>query len=477
MIFYFLSFLLKSYIGLNAFQRHQYEDKAYYKFIVKNIIILFAIDIIFLISFYSYKNIIILSIPFLLIQFLYILKQTKVYLKFTNRAIRICVVYLTLSIVLSIFIPFCFLDIISLFFIPISNVFLKPYEFINNKRFIKKAKNKVNSLNAIKIAITGSYGKTSVKHYLTNVLKNRFIVKSSPKSFNTPLGLSRFINQSEFNFTDFIIYEFGARRKGDIQELIEIFNYDIAIVTAIGTMHIDTFGTIENIIEEKMSIVNHLKEDGIAILNYENEYIRNYQVLNTSYTYGFNYGDYQAKNIELGIFGSKFDLYYNNTFIESFIIKPLGKGAILNVLPTIIILKLYNLPLKLIEEIAMVDNRLSLRKFGDYFILDDGYNSNILGATYALEVLKTFNGRRFIITPGFSEMDKIKNELALEYAKQIDECTDYAILVKNKFTILLSKNIKKCKLYFVNSFKEGFNLFLKLKVSESILLIENDLLE
>ena len=73
-------------------------------------------------------------------------------------------------------------------------------------------------------------------------------------------------------------------------------------------------------------------------------------------------------------------------------------------------------------------------------------------------------------------MDSIKEELALEYARYIDESLDYAILVQNTFTTLLSTYIKNAKVSFVASFKDGFNLFLRIKEKDSILLIENDLL-
>ena len=138
---------------------------------------------------------------------------------------------------------------------------------------------------------------------------------------------------------------------------------------------------------------------------------------------------------------------------------------------------LYNISYEVIGQITSVSNRLSIRKIGDYYILDDAYNSNILGAQYALEVLKTYNGIKFIITPGFAEMDSIKDELAIEYAQHIDDSVDHAIFIRNSFTLMLSSYIKNSKISFVENFKEGFNLFLKIKENKSILLIENDLLE
>jgi UDP-N-acetylmuramoyl-tripeptide--D-alanyl-D-alanine ligase len=400
-----------------------------------------------------------------------------VYLKITKRIIRLFISVTLLICLFYLFLPKLLIDFFMPLIIILADFINKPIEFYIRKHYIQKARIKLKNVNAIKISITGSYGKTSVKHYIADALKNKFLVNYSPKSYNTPLGIASFINNSELLYSEFLIYEFGARRVGDIRELKKLYDYNIAIVTGIGKMHIDTFKTQENIITEKMMLVEILDVNKFVILNYENAYIRNYNVKCNKYTYGFNFGEYQAKNVVLNIQYSKFELYISDEFVRKFIIKPIGKSAVLNILPAIILCHLYNINFDCIEEIESVDNRLSLRTFNDYYILDDAYNSNILGAQYALEVLESYNGKRFMITPGFAEMNLIKEELAIEYAGYIDDAVDHLILVRNNFTILLSKYISKAQISFVSSFKEGFALFLNVKENKSILLIENDLLE
>ena len=137
---------------------------------------------------------------------------------------------------------------------------------------------------------------------------------------------------------------------------------------------------------------------------------------------------------------------------------------------------LYNIPLKNLESIERVDNRLSLRTFADYYILDDAYNSNMLGAIYALEVLASFEGKKYLITPGFAEMDKVKEELLEQYANAINSSCDTVIFVQNDFTQLLAERVQ-CEVFLRSSFIESFHLFMNIKERNSILLIENDLLE
>lgn len=466
------------YIFFNYFQKSFYEYRSIFILILKKFHIIFLSNISLCLLFILKNTFLNYLVSFTLaFQLIYIIKKTKVFLKITKRIIRLFITVVFEIVVFSLFIPYLLLDLLIPILIIFADFINKPIETLIRNKFINKARNKIKDSKAIKIAITGSYGKTSVKHYLSSVLKQKYLIKNSPKSYNTPLGIAKFINEEDFSYIDFVLYEFGARRVGDISELKRYYSYDIAIVTGIGKMHIDTFKTQEAILKEKMNLVETLNKDQFAILNYENEFIRKHQLSCTKYTYGFDYGDYQAKNLELSIFSSKFDLYYLNNYIRSFEITLLGRSAVLNVMPAIVFCHLYNLDYCLIEHIKSVDNRLSLRTFTDYYILDDAYNSNILGASYALEVLKSHNGKKYIITPGFAEMDLIKEELAIEYAKNIEGSADHCILVKNSFTTLLAKYILGIEVSFVESFKEGFKLFINIKESNSVLLIENDLLE
>ena len=478
MIYIIVSILIKIYVFFNCLQKSYYEYRSVILYSFKKFYILFLSNVfLILISFFKNTFFHYLVISSLIIQVVYFIRKTKVFLKFTKRIARLFLTVILEVLLLSFFVPYVLIDLLIPILVIFANFINKPIERCIGKFYIKKAKNKIKDSKAIKIAITGSYGKTSVKNYIANSLKNNYLVKSSPQSYNTPLGISKFINETNFTCVDFIIFEFGARRVGDILELRNLYDYDIAVVTGIGKMHIDTFKTQENIISEKMRLVENLDSGKIAILNYENSFIRDYKVSCNMYTYGFEYGDYQARNINLTIFNSTFDLYIKDKYIRSFTINPLGRSAILNFLPALIMCDLFDLDYSNVEIIDSVPNRLSLRIIDDYYILDDAYNSNILGAKYAIEVLKSFDGMKYIITPGFAEMDLISDELAIEYAKYIDETLDHAILVKNSFTSKLAMYIQNTEISYVDSFKEGFNLFLNIKWNKSILLIENDLLE
>lgn len=477
MIVIIVAILLKLYFFTNVYQQSFYELRNVFRYYYKNIIVLLLSSIVFLLNnvFDNYLFLI-ASYAITIFQIIYFFNKLIISPKITKRVIRLWIAFFFLCIPFLIFEAMYLIDLFVLFLLIGANYINKPIELLINRKYLKRAKKTYNSLTCNKICITGSYGKTSVKNYLFETLKNNSLVAQTPKSYNTPLGISKFINNSELSFMNYLILEFGARRVGDIKKLGESFPCDIAIITEIGLMHIDTFKSRENIINEKMSLLKYLSKDGIAILNYENEYIRNYYVEHKKHTYGFNYGDFLAKNIILSISGTSFDLFYNDNFIDNIKLKLLGRQSVLNVMPSLIISHLTGIPLSLITNLKSVSNRLSLREIDDYYILDDGYNSNILGATYALEVIRTHSGKKFIITPGFVEMSLEKEMLAKRFGEEINRGIDVCILVKNEFTKLLSEYIlDKIKVYFVKSFKEGFSLFLSMKTCDSILLIENDL--
>ena len=472
MIVYLLFFIVYSYLLINVFQNYHYEFKPLISFVFRKIFIITFPILIFFFSHFFLNYLVYLVIPFVIYLCYFATHKIKVPLRFTHRIIRMLITYILLVFIFDYFFLFSFVLLILPLILYVSNLFNKPLEKMIQKHFINNAKKKVENFKGVRVAITGSFGKTSTKHYLASFLKQKFIVRQTPKSYNTPLGIAKYVNNDDLDYADFLILEFGARRVGDIRELKKYYEYDIAIITGIGSMHIDTFKNIDNIIEEKMSLIEGSR---ISIVNYENDFIRNHR-FKCSYSYGFNYGDYQARNVVISIYGSSFDLFRHNNFVQNIKIKPLGRGAVLNFLPLIIFADLYNISLDKLGDIKMVENRLSLRKMEGYYILDDAYNSNILGAIYALEVLSTHDGKKYLITPGFAEMNKVKEILSEEYSTNINKFCDVIILVKNNFTEILKERITR-EVIFVDSFKEGFNLFLKIKEENSILLIENDLLE
>ena len=120
------------------------------------------------------------------------------------------------------------------------------------------------------IAIAGSNGKTTVKEMIAHIL-SEYKITYTKGNYNNHIGVPLTllsINQDE----DYIIVEIGSNHRGEIEPLAKIINPDIAVVTNIGYAHIEGFGNLKNIAKEKYSIYQHIKENGIAIINNEDKY-------------------------------------------------------------------------------------------------------------------------------------------------------------------------------------------------------------
>jgi UDP-N-acetylmuramoyl-tripeptide--D-alanyl-D-alanine ligase len=243
-------------------------------------------------------------------------------------------------------------------------------------------------------------------------------------------------------------------------------------------MHLSTFKTLDNIIEEKMKLALN---SSLVILNYDNQYIRNYKLNHNPIilSYGINYGAYQAKNIK----DKEFDLYYKGIYIEHFSINLSGKHNIYNLLSVLAYCHYLKLDMKVISRIACCleqeKNRLEIKKIGNKTIIDDSFNSNLKGFKEALSVLSGSNDKRILLTPGIVELEKYKNFINDELATAIASSCDIVILVGYEETKNLYYKLKdyKLEIFLVKDFFEGYSLYKSISdyYIKTTLLIENDL--
>ena len=149
------------------------------------------------------------------------------------------------------------------------------------------------------------------------------------------MGISKVINNELESGTEVFISELGARYVGEIKEVADLVMPDIAIITNIGPCHIETFGSMENIVKTKFELIDSLKEGGLAIFNYDNPYIKEKAAeVKTRKVYislEDDACDYFAKDISVGEFGTEFTLIYKNNEYK-LKTKLLGKHNIYNVL-------------------------------------------------------------------------------------------------------------------------------------------------
>ena len=188
-------------------------------------------------------------------------KKYKKPLVMTNRAKRILGVMLTLATLpVAGVIVFCVLGHHSLdraavttlliycfspLFVLVANMLLKPVEKHINNKYYKDAERILDSMPDLRIiGVTGSYGKTSTKHYLNRILSEKYDVMMTPGSFNTTMGVIRTIREYLKPYNEVFIVEMGAKQPNDIKEICDLVHPSIGVVTAVGEQHLESFKTM-----------------------------------------------------------------------------------------------------------------------------------------------------------------------------------------------------------------------------------------
>lgn len=373
----------------------------------------------------------------------------------------------------------------------IANFLASPTELFINDRYINSAKRKLKSKkykNLIKIGITGSYGKTSTKFILETILKEKYNVLATPESYNTTMGNVRIIREKLKEEHEVFISEMGARYRKDIEEICNFVKPQIGIITSIGAQHLETFKNIENIVKTKSELLESLPDDGIVFLpNDDSHCLKLYnKEKRKKYIYGVNdkHADVYAKNIKVSSEGSTFTAVTQNGEINC-TTKLLGEHNIQNILGCIAIaihLGLTNEQIASgVSKIKAVDHRLQiLPSSNGVTIIDDAFNSNPVGSKMALDVLKTFEGRKIIVTPGMVELGNDEYKYNKEFGKHMASCVDIAILVGKKKTEPIVEGLKGSKfndmnIYIVENLDSASKKLGELTKAGDVVLFENDL--
>ncbi|MBR4038645.1 MAG: UDP-N-acetylmuramoyl-tripeptide--D-alanyl-D-alanine ligase [Clostridia bacterium] len=371
--------------------------------------------------------------------------------------------------------------------IALAAVCAQPIEKHINQQFVDDAKKRLaKNPNLIRIGITGSYGKTSTKFLLRDILSVKYSVLATPSSFNTTMGVTRVIREQLMPSHQVFIAEMGARHVGDIKELVDLVHPTMGLLTSVGPQHLDTFGTIERIKNTKYELIDGLPENGTAILARDGaicEELYHRCPLASKYMPG---DLMTASDMEWGPFGTRFTLTDIETGESARCeTRLLGEHSIANLLLCCTAARRLGMtPAEIAMGVARcqpVEHRLELLSGGGgVSIIDDAFNSNPVGAKAALRVLKGFPGRRIVITPGMVELGGEEAQFNREFGEQMAESVDIAILVGRKHTQpiidgLTAKGFPEDKIHVVSSLEESTKVLHAMMQAGDVVLYENDL--
>ena len=373
-----------------------------------------------------------------------------------------------------------------------ANLVNKPLEAAISRWYYNDAKRILRSMpNLTIIGVTGSFGKTSTKHYLYRILSERYNVLMTPGNFNTTLGVIRTVREHLKPHHQIFIVEMGAKQVGDIKEICDLVHPTIGVVTAVGEMHLETFGSVENVLRTKFELIDALPTDGLGVVNLDSEPIAtaklNHPCRVVSYSVENEKANYRAEQINYTPAQTTFAIKSGGTLREEYSTHLAGRGNILNLLAAVAVADALQVPeamqKRAMRQIEQIEHRLSIKRTaGGITIIDDAYNSNPAGAKMALEVLRDFNtgGRKIVVTPGFVEMGESQYRNNKELGANIAAAADIAIVVNrvNRDAIvegLGAAGFSTEKTIQTDSFAEASAYLATTMRAGDVILYENDL--
>lgn len=396
--------------------------------------------------------------------------------------------YFGFQIALFVILGICVLSWVVVY---ISLFLLMPVEKHINAKFRNEAVGILRSKPDLKVVgITGSYGKTSTKHYLHRILSEQYETLMTPGSYNTPMGVIRTVREMMKPYTEVFICEMGAKQKGDIKEICEMVHPSMGIITAVGPMHLETFKSIENVQSTKFELADSIPSDGFVVVNNDFEYCANRMVDNTEcvrYASSNPEGaDYVAEDIKYDADGTTFTVVGPDGSRMEFRTQLVGECNVSNLLAAIIVALRLGVPEEKVRyavgQIAQVEHRLSIKRTpAGITIIDDAFNSNPSGAKMAIDVLSQFkDGKRIVVTPGMIELGERQFDLNKALGAYIGGNVDIAIIVGeyNREALLAgleSSPLPKEKMLIVDSFTEAQEKLGTLLEPGDTVLYENDL--
>ncbi len=381
-------------------------------------------------------------------------------------------------------------DFFAPFMVAWAGILVEPLEAFFRAVFKRRARRTLRSHKDLTVVgITGSYGKTSVKFIVREILGQRFQVLATPGSYNTPMGLCKVINNDLRSHHQVFVAEMGLRHPGDIAELCDLVQPDIGVITNVGVAHMESMGSVEAIAREKGVLARRIPPGGTVVLNADDARVlamkdaTDARVVTVSAA--GSGADITARDIRYGPEGASFTVRLQDGSEQEFTTRLLGKHNVMNILMGIAVGRSMGLRLRQmthpVRRIQPVDHRLQLRPEGDILIIDDAFNSNPVGARNAVEILGQFRtGRRIIVTPGMVELGKREDEENRAFGQAIAGHADLAVLVGPERTRpiaagLLDAGFPETQIHVVSSLFEAQDFLRSYLAAGDVVLYENDL--
>jgi UDP-N-acetylmuramoyl-tripeptide--D-alanyl-D-alanine ligase len=321
---------------------------------------------------------------------------------------------------------------------PVEGHYLAPY--------VGRARRRLSSVSPRIVAITGSYGKTTTKGYVAHLAAGSLSVVASPASFNNTPGLARAVNEHLATGTQVFVAEMGTYGPGEIKAMCEWATPEVAVITAIGPVHLERMGSLESIAEAKAEILEKAK---VAVLNIDHPLLE--QLARKVEEEGKTVWRCSSKEPQadvrvtaqdgvLSIKAEHFGMVMDLSVAASPEVEPgnvacaIAAALSLGVPPQTVAARLATLP--------SAPHRRSLQVGATGArVIDDTYNANPAGAQAALALLASLGAegaRKVVVTPGMVELGALQDRENANFAARAGAvATDMVIVGRTNARALL----------------------------------------
>jgi UDP-N-acetylmuramoyl-tripeptide--D-alanyl-D-alanine ligase len=365
--------------------------------------------------------------------------------------------------------PFFIASFVLLFAVP-----TELYRDFKVQQAIKKLREQKNLLV---IGITGSYGKSSTKEYVAQILAKKFRVLKTAGTNNTPIGIAMTVLSGLRKNIEIFVCEMGAYKRGEIAQMCNIAHPTIGVLTAVNEQHVSLFGSIENTMKAKYELIDSLPKDGLALFNGNNQntVILDQQTQETTKKKSVLYKVYKnelerqqqlhrkpdisAYHVKVEKTAVEFDVQIRNRRIH-FTAPVLGAHNIENILPAIYIADYLGMTEKEIKSAVASLDPLSKTMVRHVLqtgaaVIDDTFNSNPDAVIAAISYMKVYNKKRVLVLQPMIELGGKAAQEHYRVAREISTVCDYLFVTNSNFLPAIKKGIKdgggKCQVKVGNA--------------------------
>jgi len=331
--------------------------------------------------------------------------------------------------------------------------FAFPTEIYTDILIQKARKRLIDNKNLLIIAVSGSYGKSSTKEFIAQVLSEKYQVVKTFGSQNTPIAIAKTIIDKITDATDIFIVEMGAYKKGEIAEICYFVTPKVSVTTSVSDQHLSLYGSVKNAIETEVELLRALPKNSVSLFNGNNE---NTLLLYAKYKrkkilYRCNYSEFKpaditASNVIVRKDSVSFTVNKNGKllFMKTHL---LGVHMIENILPAIFLadyLKIKTTAIKHAVANLLPPPKTMIKKIlkNGSVAIDDTFNASPESVASAIEYIKIYEKKKFFVLTPLIELGAHAKNHHYEIGKMIGAVCDYLFLTNNNFYADIVRGIR-----------------------------------